>query len=194
MSAIEQSHDDVHEAGSPADAGSFVCVGCSFPISLDHSEQMPRCPNCGGDRFKRASLFEQPTLTNFSPVAGATAPDGWIDDTRAGIDAPGKYLATHADGRAQVFELADGWTRIGRSGSADIHLDDPTVSRRHAVVVRTPDGELSALDDRSTNGILVNGETVDFSALADGDQLQVGRYTLHVIETAGSGGGSPELE
>ena len=91
-----------------------------------------------------------------------------------------------ADGRARVIELNDGWSRIGRSSSADIRLDDPTVSRRHAVVVRTPEGELRVLDDRSMNGIAVNGERVDWSPLADGDELQIGRYTLHVIESAGA--------
>ena len=42
------------------------------------------------------------------------------------------------------------------------------------------------LDDRSMNGILVNGEHVDWSPLADGDELQIGRYTLSVIESAGT--------
>ncbi len=36
-----------------------------------------------------------------------------------------------------VVALQDGWNRIGRSGSADIQLDDATVSRRHALIVRT---------------------------------------------------------
>jgi hypothetical protein len=35
------------------------------------------------------------------------------------------------------------------------------------------------------NGISVNREAVDWSHLADGDELQVGRYTLHVVESAG---------
>jgi pSer/pThr/pTyr-binding forkhead associated (FHA) protein len=104
---------------------------------------------------------------------------------RQSISEPGKYLAMFADGRTRVIELSDGWSRIGRSRSADIRLDDPTVSRRHAVVVRTPEGELRVLDDRSMNGILVNGEPVDWSPLADGDELQIGRYSLSVIETAG---------
>ena len=46
------------------------------------------------------------------------------------------------------------------------------------MVVRTPEGELRVLDDRSMNGILVNGERVDWSPLVDGDELQIGRYTL----------------
>ena len=189
MSPFQQSEDEVQEAGEQADAGTFACVDCSFPLSLDHSEPMPECPNCGGSRFTTASMFEQPTLKNIAIQAPREAPDGWLDGVREGIDEPGKYLAFHADGHAQVIELGDGWSRIGRSRSADIRLDDPTVSRRHAVIVRTPEGELRALDDRSTNGILVNGEVVDWSPLVDGDRLQVGRYCLNVIETAGSGPG-----
>ena len=96
---------------------------------------------------------------------------------RESIAEPGKYLAMFADGRTRVIELSAGWSRIGRSRSADIRLDDPTVSRRHAVIVQTPEGELSVLDDRSMNGICVNGEPVDWSPLADGDELQIGRYT-----------------
>ena len=82
-----------------------------------------------------------------------------------------------------VVALQDGWTRIGRSGSADIQLDDATVSRRHALIVRTPDDELRALDDRSLNGLFVNGERVEWAPLADGDELEIGRYRLYVLET-----------
>jgi hypothetical protein len=187
MPAMEQSQQDLHESGATAGAGSFSCVECSFEISLDRAEQMPTCPNCGGSTFRRASLFEQPTTRSFAIKAPRDAPEGWLDGVRESIEKPGKYLAFYIDGRARVIELEDGWSRIGRSASADIRIDDPTVSRRHAVIVRTPDGELSALDDRSTNGILVNGQSVDWSPLSDGDKLQVGRYTLEVIETAGSG-------
>lgn len=182
MAMIGQSNDAVHEAGAQTDAGSFICLVCDFPLSLDHPDAIPACPNCGGERFKRASLFEQPTVTN--PVIGAPpdAPQGWLQKARASISEPGSFVALHADGRAHMFELAQGWSRVGRSASADIRLDDPTVSRRHAVIVRTAEGELRVLDDRSMNGIAVNGEGIDWSSLADGDELQVGRYTLHVIE------------
>ncbi len=46
--------------------------------------------------------------------------------------------------------------------------------------MRTPDG-LRALDDRSLNGLFVNGDCVDWAPLADGDELEVGRYRLYVI-------------
>ncbi len=174
-------------------AGSFICLDCSLPLSLDHPGEMPECAGCGGNRFQRASLFEQggeqPTLQTIALGARAEEPEGWLEHARESLETPGKYLAFHAGGHPRVIELVEGWSRIGRSASADIRLDDPTVSRRHAVVVRTPEGELSALDDRSTNGILVNGEPADWAPIADGDELQIGRYRLHVIETAGSGSG-----
>lgn len=190
MGTIERSEDQVQEAGSPADGGSFACIECSLPLSLDHPKQMPVCPNCGGSRFRRASMFEQPTLKSFAIRAPREQPAGWLDRVRGSIEEAGQYVAFYGGGHPHVVRLDDGWSRIGRSASAQIRLDDPTVSRRHAVIVRTPDGELRVLDDRSTNGILVNGESVDWSPLTDGDSLQIGRYHLTVIETAGSPGSS----
>jgi FHA domain/Zinc-ribbon containing domain len=189
MALIGESADDVHHAGETAGGvGSFICQGCSFPVSFEPAESIPRCPNCGGSDFRRASLFEQPTLRNIAVTRPAAKPTDWLADVRESIAEPGKYLAMFADGRTLVIELSTGWSRIGRSRSADIRLDDPTVSRRHAVIVQTPEGELRVLDDRSMNGIRVNGEPVDWSPLADGDELQIGRYTLSVIETAGATG------
>jgi hypothetical protein len=183
MTVLGQSQDYVHHAGEPAGGvGSFICQGCSFPVSFEPAETIPRCPNCGGTDFRRSSMFEQPTLKTIAVTQPSAKPAEWLGEVRESIDDPGKYLAMFADGRTTVVELSDGWSRIGRSRSADIRLDDPTVSRRHAVIVRTPEGELRVLDDRSMNGILVNGEQVDWSPLSDGDELQIGRYTLSVIE------------
>jgi hypothetical protein len=185
LATIGPSKESFQEAGSQADAGSFVCVDCSFPLSIDHAEELPACPNCGASSFKRASLFEQPTLGHLRPVSPSREPEGWLDALRESLD-PGKYLAFYIEGRARAVALSVGWSRIGRSGSADIRLDDPTVSRRHAVIVHTPEGELRVLDDRSMNGIMVNGDGVDWSPLCDGDTVQVGRYSLHVLETGGA--------
>ena len=81
-----------------------------------------------------------------------------------------------------MIRLEPGWTRIGRSRAADVQLDDATVSRRHALVVLTETGELRALDDRSLNGLFVNGERVEWAPLRDGDELEIGRYRLHLLE------------
>jgi FHA domain/Zinc-ribbon containing domain len=187
MTVTGQSRDDVHHAGETAGGvGSFVCQGCSFPVSFEPAESIPECPNCGSTDFRRSSMFEQPTLRNIAITRPAAKPEDWLDGVRESISEPGKYLAMFADGHTRVIELSNGWSRVGRSRSADIRLDDPTVSRRHAVVVRTPEGDLRVLDDRSMNGIVVNGEPVDWSPLADGDELQIGRYALIVIESAGT--------
>ncbi|MFL5908638.1 MAG: FHA domain-containing protein [Solirubrobacterales bacterium] len=187
MTVIGQRQDDVQHAGEPAGGvGSFICEGCSFPVSFEPAESIPKCTNCGGTDFRRASMFEQPTLKSFAITKPVRKPAAWLDGVRDAISEPGKFLAMFADGRTRVIELSDGWSRIGRSRSADIRLDDPTVSRRHAVIVRTPEGDLRVLDDRSMNGICVNGEAVDWSPLGDGDELQIGRYTLSVIESEGS--------
>jgi hypothetical protein len=184
MTALGQSQDDVHHAGETAGGvGSFVCQGCAFPVSFEPAQSIPTCPNCGGTDFRRASMFEQPTVKQIAITRPSAKPVDWLDGVRDSIESPGKYLAMFADGRTRVIELSDGWSRIGRSGSADIRLDDPTVSRRPAVIVRTPEGDLRVLDDRSMNGIRVNDEPVDWSPLTDGDELQIGRYTLHVIES-----------
>jgi hypothetical protein len=182
-----RGQEEIHEAGlaPPAGAGSFVCIDCGHSLFLSPADEMPECPTCEGDRFRRSSLFEQPTLRGFSIGQAGTEPKNWLEGVRESIETPGRYLAMLADGRNRLIKLSSGWSRIGRSRSADIRLDDPTVSRRHAVVVHTPEGDLRVLDDRSMNGIAVNGERVDWSSLADGDELQVGRYTLHVIESAG---------
>ena len=83
--------------------------------------------------------------------------------------------------RIAIVALTREWTRIGRSLAADIRFDDPTVSRRHALIVRQADG-VRVLDDRSLNGVFVNGDRVEWSALGDGDEIIVGRYRLHFVD------------
>ena len=73
--------------------------------------------------------------------------------------------------------LEEGTIRIGRSPAADITLEDPSVSRRHAILLREGDS-VRILDDRSLNGVFVNGERVTTRVLADGDVLTVGRNEI----------------
>lgn len=68
-------------------------------------------------------------------------------------------------------------TRIGRGVSADVLLDHPTVSRRHALVVRREE-TLVLLDDRSMNGTWLNGERISEAVLSDGDRIQLGAVEL----------------
>jgi pSer/pThr/pTyr-binding forkhead associated (FHA) protein len=70
---------------------------------------------------------------------------------------------------------------IGRSPAADIVLDDSSVSRRHALIARRGDVTV-VLDDRSLNGIRVNGERVKEATLSHGDVIVVGNVTLHFLD------------
>ena len=129
------------------------------------------------------------------PVAGAQQPAGgarpdWIDEARANLAMPGKYLAYEDSGRRVVVPVAREWTRIGRSLAADVRFDDATVSRRHALIVAQADG-VRVLDDRSLNGVYVNGRRVEWSPLTDGDEIVVGRHTIHFLETAPAGTAPP---
>jgi DNA-directed RNA polymerase subunit RPC12/RpoP len=149
-------------SGNVAGTGTFRCTDCDYPVSLDAVDELPTCPNCGGKQFVRASLF---TTAQASVVeVPAEAEDrGWLDEVRDALEEPGQYLAYRTgDDDLKVFELQREWTRIGRSLAADVRFDDPTVSRRHALIVRQPDG-LRVLDDRSLNGVFVNGERVEWS-------------------------------
>ena len=85
------------------------------------------------------------------------------------------------DENVRILPLSEGWTRIGRSISADVRLDDPTVSRRHALVYRDEESA-KVLDDRSLNGVFRNGERVDLAELEDGDVLTVGRFALYFMQ------------
>ena len=107
----------------------------------------------------------------------------WLQEARERAAAPGHCLAMQDDdGEIVIFPIERGWTRIGRSATADLRLDDPSVSRRHALIVAEPGKPLRVLDDRSLNGVFVNGEPVEWAPLRDGDELAIGRYRLYVLE------------
>jgi pSer/pThr/pTyr-binding forkhead associated (FHA) protein len=147
-------------------------------------DELPICPNCGGREFVRSSLFTtaQNALVEVAPVEVVVDDRDWIDELRDSIEEPGQYLGYRdSTGEVVAFGLNREWTRVGRSLAADIRFDDPTVSRRHALIVRQPDG-LRVLDDRSLNGVFVNGERVEWSTLAEGDEIVIGRHHLHFID------------
>ena len=128
-------------------------------------------------------------LTEEEGTAPAVARPAWVEEARAGLTVPGKYLAYEDAGRRVVAPVSREWTRIGRSLSADIRFDDATVSRRHALVVNQAEG-VRVLDDRSLNGVYVNGDRVDWAPLTDGDEIAIGRHTIHFFDTATVGSGT----
>jgi predicted RNA-binding Zn-ribbon protein involved in translation (DUF1610 family) len=177
MTAQEEQPLDSFSAGTLAGAGCFRCGSCGFAVALHERDAVPACPHCGGEDFGRSSIFGEMSMREPAGLQEVESPD-WLDEARDAIDRPGDYLAYDEDGRLRVIGLDEGWTRIGRSLSADIRFDDPTVSRRHAMLHR--EGLIARiLDDRSLNGVFVNGERVDMITLADGDEVTIGRFRLY---------------
>ncbi len=83
------------------------------------------------------------------------------------------------EGRPQVFNLAKNEASIGRSNENDIVLNDFSVSRRHALLKREPEGWV-VYDNQSTNGVKVNERLVPRSVVVDGDQLSIGTFQLRL--------------
>ncbi len=182
-------------SGTFVGAGSFRCSSCEYVLTLGGSEVLPECPVCGSVEFSRASLFSTERII---PEADERATAGEnpllqahpseleqrVTAAREQLTEPGEYLCYEESGKLRTVALKREWTRIGRSLAADVRFDDPTVSRRHALIVRHPDG-VRLLDDRSLNGVFVNGARVDGKTLQDGDEIVVGRYRLAFVTVPG---------
>jgi pSer/pThr/pTyr-binding forkhead associated (FHA) protein len=89
-------------------------------------------------------------------------------------------VITRGPGAGSRYRV-EGDTRIGRHAEAHILLDDVTVSRRHALVTVIEDHAVLT-DQASLNGTYVKGERVDSHVLADGDEIQIGRFHLVFLE------------
>ena len=97
--------------------------------------------------------------------------------------SPGRYLAIEDGADVVLLALDRDLTHIGRSPSSDVVLDDASVSRRHALITRR--GERTViLDDRSRNGVHVNGVRVSEADLHDGDLIACGHIALRFVERA----------
>jgi len=127
------------------------------------------CGRCG------ASLIEadpgEPTLS-FTPV---------VDEEAPASDGSALVIRVGSGRQGERFPLAGDRVSIGRAPQSDVFLDDVTVSREHALLEREPDGMVIS-DQGSLNGTYVNRERIDRTRLADGDELQIGKYRLTYIE------------
>ncbi len=180
---------DLVGTGVSVGAGSFCCRNCGYVLTLSGLDTLSDCPSCGGSDFVRASLFsaegasEAQETSRHEGLLSEPAPRdraALLASARAHVQQPGEYLCFEEGGELHTVALAREWTRIGRSLAADVRFDDPTVSRRHALIVRQPDG-VRVLDDRSLNGVFVNGERIEGQLVNDGDEIIVGRYRLNFL-------------
>ena len=137
--------------------GADFCARCGASVAVEHLDaQTTASFHLGED-----AQDEQPLAENLP--AGAT------------------LVIRSGGGRAgETYPLAAEQTRIGRHPAADIFLDDVTVSRNHALVVR--EGSSFAItDEGSLNGTYVNRRRIERHVLLEGDEIQVGKYKLTFI-------------
>ena len=130
------------------------------------------CAECG------APLQGDPTLS----LSAVESDDEGHDEFPFPHDelGPGQglLLVKRGPNAGSTFLLEDDVTPVGRDPETAVFLDDITVSRKHAAFERREGSEWFVRDVGSLNGTYVNGEQVDETKLASGDEVQVGKFKL----------------
>ena len=146
------------------------------------------CPECGFANNDGASYCQRcgAFLAGGEQSPGATTATYKVGETGElevveleDVVARGAALVIRAGGgrAGESFSLQGDRLTVGRRPDSDIFLDDVTVSRDHALIVKR--GSDYYLDDcGSLNGTYVNRRRIDSHRLADGDELQIGKYKL----------------
>ena len=138
------------------------------------------CSSCGSalDRLDDRTI----TLTAVDPLQDAPGPEDDLVVPMGELDQGVGVLIVRAGSQAgDRFVLDNDLTRLGRHPDSEIFLDDVTVSRNHALLVRRREG-LFIDDLGSLNGTYVNRRRIESHRLADGDEIQVGKYKLSYLE------------
>ena len=99
------------------------------------------------------------------------------------INQEAKYILSllNDDTKSSSWLLSNGIHKIGRLETKEIILDDVTVSRNHDFI-SVDDDNLTITDEKSTNGIFVNGELTDESVLLSGYRIQIGKFNLIITK------------
>ena len=150
------------------------------------------CPECGfvnpeGANYcqKCGAFLATPEGEDASTMAYKVGETGEYEpvDVTDEVDKAGAALVIRSGGgrAGESFTVEGDRVSIGRTPDAAVFLDDVTVSRNHALIVRRRDG-LYIDDLGSLNGTYVNRRRIESHKLENGDEIQVGKYKLSYLE------------
>jgi hypothetical protein len=150
------------------------CPECGFV----NPEGANYCQKCGAF-LARAEGEDASTMAYKVGETGEYEPVDVTDE----VDKAGAALVVRSGGgrAGESFTVEGDRMSIGRTPDAAVFLDDVTVSRNHALIVRRRDG-LYIDDLGSLNGTYVNRRRIESHKLEDGDEIQVGKYKMSYLE------------
>jgi len=133
------------------------------------------------------SVFRADFLSELDAPATAS-PDTAVSGVEGLPQGSALLVVKRGPNAGSRFLLDQAVTSAGRHPDSDIFLDDVTVSRRHAEF-RLENNEFQVVDVGSLNGTYVNREPVDSAVLANGDEVQIGKFRLVFLTGPKSDGG-----
>ena len=150
------------------------CPECGFV----NSEGANYCQKCGAFLGDVSPGDEEETAAYKVGETGELQP---VDLEQVAGDGATLVIRSGGGRSGETFAIEGDRLSIGRSPDAEVFLDDVTVSRNHALLVRRRDG-LYIDDLGSLNGTYVNRRRIESHELVDGDELQIGKYKLTYLD------------
>jgi hypothetical protein len=156
------------------------CPECGF-VNVDGANYCQKCGSFLGDTGGSVVEAESGRTATYRR-SGETGDFVPVDVADVVEDAGAAVVIRSGGGRVgESFPLGAERVTIGRRPDSDVLLDDVTVSRDHALIVRRS-GDWYLDDLGSLNGTYVNRERIESRRLDDGDELQVGKYKLTFLQ------------
>ena len=140
---------------------THICPICQSAMP----DNVSACPTCGFTSMEKTQSFAPITMSPTEHIASRQV----LNDVSLKI-VRGQQVGTE-------FKISGECISVGRSPQCDVFLNDMTVSRDHAAIVRTPEG-YKIEDHGSYNGVWINNVNVTEGILRDGDILQIGQFCL----------------
>jgi hypothetical protein len=153
------------------------CPECGFL----NGEGANYCQRCGANLGAQTQV-QQPESTTATYRVGETGELIPVDVADIATHGHAALVIRSGGNRVgESFPLEGDRMTVGRRPDSDVFLDDVTVSRDHALVVKRG-GDFYLDDLGSLNGTYVNRRRIESHKLSDGDELQIGKYKLTFLQ------------